>query len=106
MHWTNRMEEESRLGNQIGVDVCTEIRRSILVRYPIISDFGLLQDVCSGHTDMERYPHAPPPFLVPAYFQFHDPVLDDQDQWNERMLRQQHHRFSVHVDRERFYEVH
>ncbi len=85
MHWTNRIEEERRLGNQIGVDNCTEIRRSIQVRYPILSDFELLQEICSGH--MERYPHAPPPFLRPAYFQFHEPVFDNQDQWNERMLR-------------------
>ena len=41
-----------------------------------------------------------------GYFQFHDPMFEDQDQWNERMLRQQKNRFSVHVDREHFYEVH
>ena len=53
MAWTNRIEEERRRGNQIGVDVCTAIRRTIHVRYPILSDFGLLEDVCSAH--MERY---------------------------------------------------
>ncbi len=33
-------------------------------------------------------------------------MFDGQDQWNERMLRDQKDRFSVHVDRENFYEVH
>ncbi len=89
MDWTNLIEEERRVGNQSGVDICTAIRRSIEVQYPILSDFLLLQEVCSCH--MEQYPHAPPPFLGPAYFQLHEPEYDseDQDQWNERMLRQQ-----------------
>jgi hypothetical protein len=104
LSWTNRIEEERRRGSQIGVDVCTAIRNTIHVRYPILSDFGLLEDVCSAH--MERYPQAPPPFLGPAYFQFTDPSFEGQDVWNERMLRDQKDRFSVHVDRERFYEVH
>jgi hypothetical protein len=104
MHWTIRIQEEMRAGNQSGVDMCTAIRRWTEVRYPILSDFGLLQEVCSGH--MERYPHAPPPFLGQAYFQFDEPEYAYQDQWNERMLRQQKDRFSVHVDRGHFYEVH
>ena len=103
-HWTTRVQEEARLGNQIGVDLCTEIRRWTLVQYPLVSDIGSVQDACSSH--LEQYPHAPPPFLGPAHFQHCWPDFEEQDQWNELMLRQQQDRFSVHVDRERFYEVH
>ncbi len=42
MHWTNRIEEERRLGNQIGVDVCTEIAGASM--YSI--QFSLILDSC------------------------------------------------------------
>ena len=50
-HWTTRMQEEARLGNQIGVDLCTEIRRWTLVQYPLVSDIGSVQDACSSHLE-------------------------------------------------------
>ncbi len=88
------------------VDTLKEIRRWHEVRYPALGDFSSLQDLCRGHLPVERYPHTPPPFLGPAYFQYHDADFEDQDRWNEMMLRQQRTRYSVHIDREHWCEVH
>ncbi len=45
---------------------------------------------------------------VCTYFeiQFCDEDFENQDVWNEWMLRDQQDRFSVHVDKEHWYEVH
>jgi hypothetical protein len=76
------------------------------VHYPLIEDFFGVQEVCREH--LSRYPGVPPPFVGPAYFniQFCEEDFENQDFWNERRLRDQHSRYSVHVDRERWYEVH
>ena len=86
--------------------VVTDMRRWHEVRYPLVSELGLVQTICSSH--LEQYPSAPPPFLGPAYFQLQlaDEDFETQDWWNEARLSEQKDRFSVHVDRERWYEVH
>ncbi len=76
------------------------------MRYPLVSELGSVQTICSGH--LEQYPSAPPPFLGPAYFQLQlaDEDFETQDWWSEMRLSEQKDWFSVHVDREHWYEVH
>ena len=46
------------------VDMLTVMRSHLSVQYPLLEQFGSLQDVCRSH--LERYPHTPPPFLGPV----------------------------------------
>ena len=103
-HWTQRIENEERLGQpQSVLDMFHAIRACHVVRYPALGDFSGLQDLCRGH--LERHPGTPPPFLGAAWLMHNDEDFEGQDEWNEMRLNSQRTRYSVHIDREHWYEV-
>ncbi len=103
-HWTQRIENEERLGQpQSVLDMFHAIRACHVVRYPALGDFSGLQDLCRGH--LERYPGTPPPFLGAAWLMHNDEDFEGQDEWNEMRLNNQRTRYSVHINREHWYEV-
>ena len=47
----------------------------------------------------------PPPFLGAAWLMYSDADFEGQDEWNEMRLNNQRTRYSVHINREHWYEV-
>ena len=72
-------------------DMYISLRSQLEVRYPRLGEFVGLEEPFAGH--LERYPHAPPPFLGPAGFQFYALDFVDQDEWNEMQLSEQKSRY-------------
>ena len=104
-YWTQRIQYEERIGQpQSVLDMFREMRAWNVARYPALGDFSGLQNLCRGH--LARYPGTPPPFLGAAWFMYNDEDFEGQDEWNEMRLNNQRTRYSVHIDREHWYEVH